>query len=53
MMLTQELDQLTADALAELDEIKARGYWEQVWRRFRSDRVGDGLRDAFDSRSAR
>ncbi len=25
--------------LGELDEIKARGYWEQVWRRFRRDRV--------------
>jgi peptide/nickel transport system permease protein len=38
-MLTNELDQLTPNAVAELDEIKARGYWEQVWRRFRHDRV--------------
>jgi peptide/nickel transport system permease protein len=38
-MLTQELDQLTPAAVVELDEIKARGYWEQVWRRFRRDRV--------------
>jgi peptide/nickel transport system permease protein len=38
-MLTNELDQLTPNALAELDEIKARGYWEQVWRRLRRDRV--------------
>ena len=21
-------------------EVRARGYWEQVWRRFRRDRVG-------------
>jgi ABC-type dipeptide/oligopeptide/nickel transport system permease subunit len=38
-MLTEELDQLTPNVIAELDEIKARGYWEQVWRRFRHDRV--------------
>lgn len=25
--------------LGELDQIKARGYWEQVWLRFRGDRV--------------
>jgi peptide/nickel transport system permease protein len=41
-MLTNEFDQLTPDALAELDDIKARGYWEQVWRRFRRDRVAIG-----------
>ena len=41
-VLTQELDQLTLDAVAELDEIKARGYWEQVWLRFKRDRVAIG-----------
>jgi peptide/nickel transport system permease protein len=25
--------------LGELTEVKARGYWEQVWRRFRRDKV--------------
>jgi peptide/nickel transport system permease protein len=25
--------------LGELGEVKARGYWEQVWRRFRRDKV--------------
>jgi N-terminal TM domain of oligopeptide transport permease C len=48
-----------------VEEIAARGYWEQVWRRFKRDRValasigflillvllGEGLRDAFDPRS--
>jgi len=23
----------------EFSEVRARGYWEQVWRRFRSDKV--------------
>jgi peptide/nickel transport system permease protein len=32
-----ELEQVTE--LGELEEIKARGYWEQVFRRFRRDRV--------------
>jgi ABC-type dipeptide/oligopeptide/nickel transport system permease subunit len=32
-----ELEQVPQ--LGELEEIKARGYWEQVWRRFRRDRV--------------
>jgi peptide/nickel transport system permease protein len=25
--------------LGELEEVRARGYWEQVWRRFRRDKV--------------
>jgi hypothetical protein len=29
----------THGELGELDEIKARGYWEQVWLRLRRDRV--------------
>jgi ABC-type dipeptide/oligopeptide/nickel transport system permease subunit len=29
----------TGAELGELTEIKARGYWEQVWRRFRRDRI--------------
>jgi peptide/nickel transport system permease protein len=31
--------------LGEVEEIRARGYWEQVWRRFRRDKVaiGSGL----------
>ena len=28
----------TGTELGEITEIKARGYWEQVWRRFRRDR---------------
>jgi len=28
--------------LGEVDEIQARGYWEQVWRRFRRDKVAIG-----------
>jgi ABC-type dipeptide/oligopeptide/nickel transport system permease subunit len=28
-----------AAELGEIEEIKARGYWDQVWRRFRRDRV--------------
>jgi peptide/nickel transport system permease protein len=28
--------------LGEVDEIRARGYWEQVWRRFRRDKVAIG-----------
>jgi peptide/nickel transport system permease protein len=31
--------QETGTELGELVEIKARGYWEQVWRRFRRDKV--------------
>jgi peptide/nickel transport system permease protein len=29
----------TGVELGELEDIKARGYWEQVWRRFKRDRV--------------
>jgi peptide/nickel transport system permease protein len=29
----------TGGALGELEEIRARGYWELVWRRFRRDKV--------------
>jgi ABC-type dipeptide/oligopeptide/nickel transport system permease subunit len=28
-----------AGELGEITEVKARGYWEQVWRRFRHDRL--------------
>jgi peptide/nickel transport system permease protein len=28
-----------AGELGEITEVKARGYWEQVWRRFRRDRL--------------
>jgi peptide/nickel transport system permease protein len=28
--------------LGELEEVRARGYWEQVWRRFRRDKVAIG-----------
>lgn len=35
----------TGGELGEIEEIRARGYWEQVWRRFRRDKVaiGSGL----------
>ena len=29
----------THGELGEIEDIKARGYWEQVWLRFRRDRV--------------
>jgi peptide/nickel transport system permease protein len=29
----------TGIALGELEPVRARGYWEQVWRRFRKDKV--------------
>jgi ABC-type dipeptide/oligopeptide/nickel transport system permease subunit len=29
----------TGGELGEVEEIRARGYWEQVWRRFRRDKV--------------
>src|ERR687888_985844 len=29
----------TGGALGEVEEIRARGYWELVWRRFRRDKV--------------
>ena len=29
----------TGGELGEHQEIRARGYWEQVWRRFKRDRV--------------
>ena len=32
----------THGELGEVEEIRARGYWEQVWRRFRRDRVAIG-----------
>jgi len=32
-----ELEQTTA--IGELEEIKARGYWEQIWKRFKRDKV--------------
>ena len=28
-----------ADLGVELDDVRARGYWEQVWRRLRHDKV--------------
>src|SRR5918992_6298197 len=35
-----ELGQTTE--IGELEEIKARGYWDQVWRRFKRDKVAIG-----------
>jgi peptide/nickel transport system permease protein len=32
----------THGELGETDEVRARGYWEQVWRRFRRDKVAIG-----------
>jgi peptide/nickel transport system permease protein len=32
----------SGDQLGEQIDVKARGYWEQVWRRFRRDRVAVG-----------
>ena len=32
----------THGELGEVDEVRARGYWEQVWRRFRHDKVAIG-----------
>src|SRR5205807_816767 len=32
----------TGTALGELQPVRARGYWEQVWRRFRRDKVAIG-----------
>jgi ABC-type dipeptide/oligopeptide/nickel transport system permease subunit len=32
----------TGAELGELEPIRARGYWEQVWRRFRRDKVAIG-----------
>src|ERR687888_1623650 len=32
----------TGGALGEVEEIRARGYWELVWRRFRRDKVAIG-----------
>src|SRR5919205_4080211 len=32
----------TGTELGELEPVRARGYWEQVWRRFRRDRVAIG-----------
>jgi peptide/nickel transport system permease protein len=32
----------THGELGETEEIRARGYWEQVWRRFRRDKVAIG-----------
>src|SRR5204863_2270339 len=32
----------THGELGELEEVRARGYWEQVWRRFRRDKVAIG-----------
>jgi peptide/nickel transport system permease protein len=29
----------TGGELGEVEEVRARGYWEQVWRRFRRDKV--------------
>ncbi|MGB2874619.1 MAG: ABC transporter permease [Gaiellaceae bacterium] len=29
----------TGGALGELEEVRARGYWELVWRRFRRDKI--------------
>jgi peptide/nickel transport system permease protein len=34
--------QETGGALGETEEIRARGYWELVWRRFRRDKVAIG-----------
>jgi peptide/nickel transport system permease protein len=32
----------TGGELGEVEEVRARGYWEQVWRRFRQDKVAIG-----------
>jgi peptide/nickel transport system permease protein len=32
----------THGELGEVEEVRARGYWEQVWRRFRRDKVAIG-----------
>ena len=32
----------THGELGETEEVRARGYWEQVWRRFRRDKVAIG-----------
>jgi peptide/nickel transport system permease protein len=32
----------THNELGEVDVVRARGYWEQVWRRFRRDKVAIG-----------
>jgi peptide/nickel transport system permease protein len=32
----------TGAELGELEEVRARGYWEQVWRRFRHDKAALG-----------
>src|SRR6059058_5688261 len=32
----------TGGALGEVEAIRARGYWELVWRRFRRDKVAIG-----------
>src|ERR671937_3044718 len=32
----------TGTELGELEPVRARGYWEQVWRRFRRDKVAIG-----------
>src|SRR5437870_13560212 len=32
----------TGTVLGELQPVRARGYWEQVWRRFRRDKVAIG-----------
>jgi peptide/nickel transport system permease protein len=32
----------TGGQLGEIEDIRARGYWEQVWRRFRRDKVAIG-----------
>jgi peptide/nickel transport system permease protein len=32
----------THGELGEIEEVRARGYWEQVWRRFRRDKVAIG-----------
>jgi peptide/nickel transport system permease protein len=37
--LAAALEFETAGGIGESDEIRARGYWEQVWRRFKRDRI--------------
>jgi peptide/nickel transport system permease protein len=37
--LAAEVALETRGELGEIQEVKARGYWEQVWRRFRKDKV--------------
>jgi peptide/nickel transport system permease protein len=32
----------TGAELGEIEQVRARGYWEQVWRRFRRDKVAIG-----------